>query len=184
MQQRTARGRNLGGIEKPQFRGFPAICGGILDLLGGNREGVQQKRAQSIPSPTLSIPSHVNINLSVSDALSAHDVVLEVNDRGPGIPEAEIKDIFRPFYRIVRAHSLETGGFGVGLAIAERAVKLHGGELGASNRAGGGLAVQRTFPRLHVPFNSSYQLSCRALCTEWHFGLHSQSLCKEAHDSR
>lgn len=97
----------------------------------------------------------VDINLSVPDAPSAHDVVLEVNDRGPGIPEAEIKDVFRPFYRIDRARSLETGGFGVGLAIAERTVKLHGGELGASNRAGGGLTVRMTFPQFHVPFNSS-----------------------------
>lgn len=67
----------------------------------------------------------MKINVSGPDAPSAHDVVLEVNDRGPGIPEAEIKDIFRPFYRLVRAGSVETDGFGVGLAIAERVIKLH-----------------------------------------------------------
>jgi two-component system sensor histidine kinase CpxA len=75
---------------------------------------------------------------------------------GPGIPEAELKDIFRPFYRIDRARSTETGGFGVGLAIAERTVKLHGGELGASNRQVGGLTVRPKFPRSHVLVDSSY----------------------------
>jgi len=94
--------------------------------------------------------TEVEISLGLSDATNARDVVLEVNDRGPGIPEGELKDIFRPFYRIDRARSTETGGYGVGLAIAERTVKLHGGELGASNRPGGGLTVRMTFPRCGI----------------------------------
>jgi two-component system, OmpR family, sensor histidine kinase CpxA len=89
----------------------------------------------------------VQISLRSSETSSAHVVELEVNDCGPGIPEDEIKEIFRPFYRIDRARSTETGGFGVGLAIAERTVKLHGGELSASNRSGGGLTVRMTFPQ-------------------------------------
>ena len=63
--------------------------------------------------------------------------ILEVSDHGPGIPEPEIEAIFRPFYRVDHARSSETGGFGVGLAIAERAVKLHNGELRAINANGG-----------------------------------------------
>ncbi|HUN86285.1 MAG TPA: ATP-binding protein [Terracidiphilus sp.] len=72
--------------------------------------------------------------------------VLEVSDHGPGIPEAEIQSIFRPFYRVDQARSPGTGGFGVGLAIAERAVKLHKGELIAFNRKGGGATIQMRFP--------------------------------------
>jgi two-component system sensor histidine kinase CpxA len=72
--------------------------------------------------------------------------VVEVSDRGPGIPEAEIDAIFRPFYRVDRARSQETGGFGVGLAIAERAVKLHGGQVSGRNRSGGGATIRMQFP--------------------------------------
>ena len=98
----------------------------------------------------------VEISLKGSRTNAMQNVVLEVSDRGPGIPEAEIADIFRPFYRIDRARSTETGGFGVGLAIAERTVKLHGGELDASNRSGGGLTVRMTFPQPHVLAKSFY----------------------------
>jgi two-component system sensor histidine kinase CpxA len=72
--------------------------------------------------------------------------VIEINDRGPGIPESELKSIFRPFYRIDLARASQTGGFGVGLAIAERAVKLHNGRIRASNRSGGGATIQIALP--------------------------------------
>jgi two-component system sensor histidine kinase CpxA len=67
---------------------------------------------------------------------------IAVSDHGPGIPEGQLEAIFRPFYRVDDARSPNTGGFGVGLAIAERAVRLHGGELTAENRPGGG-AIMR-----------------------------------------
>jgi two-component system, OmpR family, sensor histidine kinase CpxA len=72
--------------------------------------------------------------------------LVEVNDWGPGIPEAELEHIFRPFYRVDSSRSSETGGFGVGLAITERSVRLHGGTLRAINRPEGGISIQMTFP--------------------------------------
>lgn len=72
--------------------------------------------------------------------------VIQVADRGPGIPEEQIESIFQPFYRIDPARSSHTGGFGVGLAIADRAVRLHRGEIRAHNRAGGGLTIEMRFP--------------------------------------
>lgn len=72
--------------------------------------------------------------------------VIEVSDRGPGIPEAELEAIFRPFYRLDAARSSHTGGVGVGLAIAERAVKLHNGEIQAVNRTGGGTTIRIALP--------------------------------------
>lgn len=72
--------------------------------------------------------------------------LVEVSDRGPGIPEAELEAIFRPFYRVDLARSAQTGGFGVGLAIAERTVKLHNGHIRAMNRSGGGTTVQISLP--------------------------------------
>jgi two-component system sensor histidine kinase CpxA len=72
--------------------------------------------------------------------------MIDVGDRGPGIPDAELEHIFRPFYRLDEARSFTTGGFGVGLAITERAVRLHGGTLRAMNRSGGGTSIQMMFP--------------------------------------
>ena len=72
--------------------------------------------------------------------------MIEVSDRGPGIPESELQSIFRPFYRIDLARSAQTGGFGVGLAIAERAIKLHNGRIRALNRNGGGATIQIALP--------------------------------------
>ncbi|HEY4357510.1 MAG TPA: ATP-binding protein [Acidobacteriaceae bacterium] len=71
---------------------------------------------------------------------------IEVSDRGPGIPDAELAHIFRPFYRVDQARSSNTGGSGVGLAITERAVRLHGGTVRATNRTGGGTSIQMVFP--------------------------------------
>ncbi len=62
---------------------------------------------------------------------------LTVNDHGPGVPEAELKHIFEPFYRVSEARERSSGGAGLGLSIADRTVKLHGGSIEASNSATG-----------------------------------------------
>lgn len=70
--------------------------------------------------------------------------VLRVADRGPGVPEADLEAIFEPFYRGLNGQA--TSGFGLGLAIAKRAVAAHGGRIVAFNRAGGGLVVEVSLP--------------------------------------
>jgi len=90
--------------------------------------------------------SEIEIRLSSTKGSNGRVALVEISDHGPGIPESEIKDVFRPFYRVDHARSPETGGFGVGLAITERAVKLHDGEVHASNRKGGGATIQMCFP--------------------------------------
>jgi two-component system sensor histidine kinase CpxA len=90
--------------------------------------------------------SEVEIRLVAEPEERSRVAVLEISDRGPGIPESELRSIFQPFYRVDRARSAETGGFGVGLAIAERAVKLHHGEIRAYSRAGGGTTIRIQLP--------------------------------------
>jgi signal transduction histidine kinase len=70
-----------------------------------------------------------------------------VRDQGPGVPDKDLGLIFEPFYRVdaARGHG-GTGGEGLGLAIASRAVALHGGHIAACNAVGGGLAVSITLP--------------------------------------
>ncbi len=72
--------------------------------------------------------------------------LLVVEDEGPGVPDDELHAILRPFYRADKSRRSSTGGFGVGLAIANRAVNLHAGHIFISNRKQGGLAVEMTFP--------------------------------------
>jgi len=75
------------------------------------------------------------------------DVVrLTVRDFGPGVPEDKIPSLRMPFYRVDPARSNETGGTGVGLAIADRAVRLHGGSLALRNHPEGGLEVTMLLP--------------------------------------
>ncbi|UTF60961.1 ATP-binding protein [Gilvimarinus sp. DA14] len=72
---------------------------------------------------------------------------IDVADTGPGVPEAQLADIFEPFYRTDQARDRESGGYGLGLAIAQRTVALHGGSIKARNRQQGGLEVSITLPR-------------------------------------
>lgn len=63
--------------------------------------------------------------------------VITVTDHGDGVPEAELKNLFKPFYRVGEARDRGSGGTGLGLAIAEQAVKLHRGTITAKNHADG-----------------------------------------------
>lgn len=73
--------------------------------------------------------------------------IIVVRDHGSGVPDDALSEIFRPFYRVDEARDREAGGVGLGLAIAERAVRLHGGDVEAANAAGGGLIVTINFPK-------------------------------------
>ena len=88
----------------------------------------------------------VEIQLFDEDRFGEPFAVLQVRDCGPGVPEAALKSIFRPFYRLDLSRQRSTGGYGVGLAITERAVRLHGGMVCARNAPEGGLIVEMRLP--------------------------------------
>ena len=67
-----------------------------------------------------------------------------IRDHGPGVPEAELAYLFRPFYR--GSNAIRADGHGVGLAIVQRVVQVHGGEILAENAVGGGLQVALRLP--------------------------------------
>ncbi len=81
-------------------------------------------------------------------ALGEHPGRIEVtvDDDGPGVPEPEQENVFRPFYRLEGSRSRETGGAGLGLALARSAILAHGGTIALANRAHGGLRVSVTLP--------------------------------------
>ncbi len=71
--------------------------------------------------------------------------VIQVRDQGPGIPEEALQNIFRPFFRVGEDRNPDTGGVGLGLAIADRAIRLHHGEIRARNM-NPGLLVEIRLP--------------------------------------
>lgn len=73
-------------------------------------------------------------------------VKIVFSDDGPGIPEPELNKIFGPFYRVSTARDRKSGGVGLGLAIASRAVLAHHGQIVARNQISGGLQICITLP--------------------------------------
>ena len=73
-------------------------------------------------------------------------VEIAVDDKGPGIPEERIADVFQPFQRVEKSRSLETGGHGLGLSITRSIVLGHGGTIDLKNRDQGGLRARVVLP--------------------------------------
>jgi len=84
-----------------------------------------------------------DIRLRVAPASRA--AVIEVLDRGPGIPADEVERLKQPFTRLETARSGK-GGSGLGLAIVDRIARMHGGSFDLLPREGGGLVARVTFP--------------------------------------
>jgi two-component system sensor histidine kinase HydH len=74
-------------------------------------------------------------------AMEGESLVFTVRDRGPGIPAADLERIFEPFY------TTRPTGTGLGLAVAQRIVQMHGGTLTAANDPGGGASFRMAIPR-------------------------------------
>ncbi len=89
--------------------------------------------------------SQVIIELTTADG--GKTAVIRVRDHGPGVPELELANLFRPFYRVSEARDRLSGGTGLGLAITQQAVDAHGGRVHAANQPDGGLVVAIELPR-------------------------------------
>lgn len=72
---------------------------------------------------------------------------IQVLDRGPGIAEAELGEVLKPFYRVEGSRNRDTGGTGLGLAISQQLAMALGGSLSLFNREGGGLCAELKLPR-------------------------------------
>ena len=73
-------------------------------------------------------------------------ILLDVEDTGIGIPEADLPNIFSRFYRVDKARSREKGGSGLGLSIVHDAVTALGGSITVEAREGGGTRFSVSFP--------------------------------------
>jgi len=74
-------------------------------------------------------------------------LLLMIRDHGMGVPENDLERIFQPFYRVAEARDRASGGVGLGLAIADRVIRIHGGTIRAENAQPAGLKVVIEIPR-------------------------------------
>ncbi len=78
---------------------------------------------------------------------SANGFAVVIDDDGPGIPEEDRERVFGPFVRLEESRSRETGGIGIGMAIARSIVRAHGGDITLDNRPEGGLRATVLLPK-------------------------------------
>jgi signal transduction histidine kinase len=119
----------------------PAIVAGERELLRRAVENVVRNAIRHAPPGT---PVEVTLELREDVATVA------VRDHGPGVPEEFLGAIFKPFFRVEDDRSRASGGVGLGLAIARRAVELHRGRITARN-AVPGLVIEIELPDARAP---------------------------------
>lgn len=121
----------------------PCRLNGNRELLRSSIENVLRNAVKYTPEGT-----EVEVRLQLSEQANGRMATVQVRDRGNGVPEEALDQLFRPFYRVAEDRSRRTGGTGLGLAITERAIHFHGGTVHAENAPGGGLQIT-----LHIPLS-------------------------------
>jgi two-component system osmolarity sensor histidine kinase EnvZ len=86
-------------------------------------------------------------HVSVTAGERGDSVEITVDDDGPGIPEDQRDEVFRPFYRLEGSRNPGTGGIGLGLSIARDIIRGHGGDITLGSSPGGGLRARLVLPR-------------------------------------
>jgi len=116
------------GMDELSFKGRPVALKRAVSNLIGN---------------ALKYAGACQVTLNVED----DHIILTVRDDGPGIPESELDEVFRPFRRVEGSRNKETGGVGLGLAVVRSVAHAHGGTAELMNCPGGGLEAKLVLPR-------------------------------------
>jgi two-component system sensor histidine kinase CpxA len=93
-------------------------------------------------------PVNGNIDITLARKADENTFKIVISDSGTGVPDSALNDIFQPFFRTDSARDRESGGHGLGLAIAHRSVTLHYGKIWAENKPEGGLKINVEIPAL------------------------------------
>lgn len=140
----------------------PVDIAAILHTLVDDVHDAGQMADASLPNSVVIKGRHLALKRALSNLINnavhhggsahislrrtAHDVVIEISDDGPGIPADKLEIVFEPFQRLDHARGRATGGYGLGLTVARSVARSHGGDLTLANREGGGLTAT-----VHLP---------------------------------
>jgi len=126
----TQRAVEFEAESKCPMRGYPALVRSALDNV--LRNAVRHTAEETV----------VEVSIDCGEA----GAEITIRDHGPGVPEEHLETLFEPFSRVADARERSTGGAGLGLAIARRAVEVHDGSVTARNHPDDGLEVVITLP--------------------------------------
>lgn len=124
--------------------GMPvAVIGRAKALYRGRSLALRRALSNLLDNAANYAPGQIEISVHDNDTTLS----ISVKDQGPGIPDEEQVRMLEPFQRLEPSRNSETGGHGLGLAIAQSVARTHGGELVLRNRSAGGLEARLTLPR-------------------------------------
>ena len=129
------------GVSVQVSTGAPAMIDAVPELVRRAMENVIRNAIRFTPAGKT-----VQVTQGVEPGEMGPQARVTVLDMGPGVPDEALDKLFLPFYRVDDTREHKSGGSGIGLAIAQRAILLHGGTIVASNTAPGGLRVDITLP--------------------------------------
>ena len=133
-------------IEAQLFRGCTIRVEGTLSgEVSGDPELLRRAIENVLRNAIRYSPEKSSIDVRLAE--NSFGAEIEVRDYGPGVPDELLQQIFDPFFRVGQARDEESGGIGLGLSIAKRAVRLHRGTITAEN-AEPGLCVRISIPAL------------------------------------
>jgi two-component system sensor histidine kinase KdpD len=118
-----------------------------LPLVNIDAVGIQQVLTNLLDNAVEYSPSASPIEIVAKS--TEQEVIVEVADRGPGLPPGMEKRVFEKFFRAARGDGRR--GIGLGLAICRGIVEAHGGAISAANRPGGGAVFRFSLPRTGEP---------------------------------
>ncbi len=110
---------------------------GSREMLGRALENVIRNGLRYTPAGTA---------VEIAIAKGENHVAIIVQDHGSGVPLKYLEQIFKPFFRVAESRDRDSGGTGIGLAIARQAILMHGGSIEAGNAENGGLVIE-----IHLP---------------------------------
>jgi signal transduction histidine kinase len=126
------------------------VVTGVMDscAINGHEDLLRSAIENVVRNAVRHTPPGTTVDVSLRREITANPScgVLRVRDHGPGVPQAMLQEIFRPFARVPSSYAANVSGSGLGLAIAQRAVVAHGGAIRAQNAPDGGLVIEIELP--------------------------------------
>jgi signal transduction histidine kinase len=139
---------DLGDLLMDAVEGFDGVSLDIDPMLAGQQAPIEAQPIALKRAVANLIENAIVYGKSAEVSLrrEGKEYRITIDDHGPGIPEAELDRVFRPFFRLEASRNRESGGAGLGLAIARSVVRAHGGDIVLKNRPEGGLRVVVSLP--------------------------------------